>query len=211
MDIILARHGNTFHSAEQSFYIGCNNDIPLTSVGIQQAEALAHYLRSQAIQPKTIYCGPLRRTVEYAKIITQALLLPNPPTIDHRLNELDYGRWSGLKTQEIILRFGEHVLQSWEQKSDWPKNSGWLGSPSRVRSEVADFMTSVMESHSANDTILVISSNGKLRYFLTLIQDEFEKHIQKQSFKLGTGNIGKIVIANGQYTLDFWNKNPTTL
>jgi len=57
---------------------------------------------------------------------------------------------------------------------------------------------------------LLVSSNGRLRYFLKLIAGEFERRVASKQFKMGTG---KVSVLNGHtnYSLLGWNEDPAAL
>jgi broad specificity phosphatase PhoE len=217
MEVILSRHGNTFNPHDPVVWTGSKNDLSLVKKGEQQALALVQYLRDENIVPSAVYCGPLQRTKRYAEIVVSELCLDKEPRVDQRLNEVDYGDWTGLTTRQVIARHGKEVFEGWDQKSVWPplNGGGWGGSPEALRLEVRSFMDELMRTHRANDVILVISSNGRLRYFLSLIKNEpdseteFDRRIKAGTFKVKTGNICKMMIQNGDISLESWNQNPS--
>jgi hypothetical protein len=73
---------------------------------------------------------------------------------------------------------------------------------------VQSFVAEISGQFKEDDTVLIVSSNGRLRYFLNLVQDEFEKRKENGQFKLKTGNIGKIVYQGGDFKLAYWNEVP---
>lgn len=208
MKIILSRHGNTFESNTPATWVGCNNDLPLVAAGVEQANTLAKALKQSGVAPKAIYCGPLQRTLNYAQIIIQKLQINLKPIIDNRLNELDYGLWSGLTNQQIREKFGTEELENWEKFCQWPVNRHWSNSESFVRTEALAFAADLVKLHKPDDTIIVISSNGKLRYFLNLIPGAFETHVAAMSTKVKTGNICGLTYADNQWELNYWDQAP---
>jgi broad specificity phosphatase PhoE len=204
MRLLLSRHGNTFGSGDSVVCAGARNDLPLVPSGKIQAEKLAEYLKKSNIIPTTVYCSPLQRTIEYAKIAFGT----SKAIIDPRLNELDYGDWTGLTTPEIAAKFGLADFENWEKNSLWSKQGNWGSSESRVIQEVQSFSADLTQQYGSDDTVLVITSNGRLRYFLTLIPNAFEQHIKNQTFKVATGNICEMVYAHKQWQLIYWNASP---
>src|SRR5436305_15266436 len=88
MLLYLCRHAQTASSAVDSF--NGRRELPLTPDGRKQAARLGMRLRS--ITFDEIFCSPLGRTAETARIALQtrdALPLAG-------LTEIDYGRWDGL-------------------------------------------------------------------------------------------------------------------
>src|SRR4051812_6458627 len=102
MEILLARHGNTFAPQEPSVWAGSANDLPLVEKGVAQAEKLAAVLKAQNLPLSAVYCGPLQRTSHYASLIVRRLQLPFQPLVDSRINEIDYGSWTGLTNEQVI-------------------------------------------------------------------------------------------------------------
>lgn len=211
MNLILSRHGNTFESGQEPVWAGAANDIPLTPAGREQAKRLAQALKRSQISLAGIYCGPLSRAKEYAQIVSKELGLSAAPFIDPRLQEIDYGQWSGLTNQEVRSRFGDQGLENWESKSIWPANAGWQGTADTMIREVGLFTNDLLSRRGPQDTILAVSSNGRLRYFLNLIQGEFERRVHERSFKVKTGHIGKIILNPHSVQLVYWNVDPQSL
>ncbi|MBX9771852.1 MAG: histidine phosphatase family protein [Candidatus Obscuribacterales bacterium] len=207
MRLILARHGNTFNPEDKVVWAGATNDLPLVKKGLEQANAAAAYLIAEKITPQAIYCSPLIRTKKFAEILVERLGLNYQPTIDKRLMEIDYGQWTGLSDQEIIDQFGVDQLKKWTEFSQWPEQGSWGNSEQSVTSDVQSFAKEMQTKH-ANDTIIAVSSNGRLRYFLTLITDEFEKRRQMKKVKVGTGRLCELISTNGKFQLNYWDRNP---
>lgn len=216
--LILSRHGNTFGPNDPVVWTGSKNDLPLVKKGFEQAERFAQALITQKIRPSAIYCGPLQRTSAYADILVKKLHLPFRPTLDSRLNEIDYGDWTGLTQAEVRERFGEASLREWEERSQWPEEGNWTGSPSTVIQEIQSFVDHLMQHHGPEETVIAVTSNGKLRYFLALAQGELEKRIKDRSFKVKTGHICKLVfskesdrqnrIQDSKIQVPYWNVDP---
>jgi probable phosphoglycerate mutase len=57
----------------------------------------------------------------------------------------------------------------------------------------------------------MVSSNGRLRYFLKLIDSEFERRVAESNFKVATGRVCLIDITNGAAKLELWNEQPEML
>jgi probable phosphoglycerate mutase len=158
-----------------------------------------------------VYCGPLKRTHDYAIIVLEQLHSSLKPIIDARLNEIDYGNWAGLSNTQIQEIDEGNELSAWENLSVWPKIARWSGSPTQMIKEVKAFSKALITQYDSTDTILVISSNGRLRYFLKLIPGLFEQHVQNKDFKVATGNICLLTYENSKWQIKFWNKKPEYL
>lgn len=209
MNLILARHGNTFEADQKPYWVGSKNDIPLTSTGKEQAEKLAEYLINNKLIPDAIYCGPLKRTKDYAKIISKITELKKDPIIDDRLNELDYGDWSGLETQRTIELYGEDTVKDWENNLKWPsKDKGnWPSSQDETIKKVESFIEHINNTYSDNQNIIIVTSNGILRHFW-LILDGDKKSVSKNG-KVKTGAFCQIQLSKTKTDSNkilSWNK-----
>ena len=211
MQIIFSRHGNTFAPGEAAVWVGAGQDWPLVDSGIQQAKDLASVIQETGLTLKAIYCGPLRRTSDYAGIVVKELHSSLNPIIDSRLNEIDYGNWTGLSSAEIQEKGGGDELAAWENSSEWPKTAGWSSSPLSISNEVKAFADDLVKKHDSDDTILAITSNGRLRYFLQLMPTAFKQAIRNKTFKVATGNLCLFIYDNTGWQVKFWNKKPESL
>lgn len=210
MIIILARHGNTFNPGDRVYRVGKRNDLPLTSQGIAQAEAFADALISKNIVPSEFYCSPLQRTQTFARTIITKMRLNNHPQIDERLNELDYGSWAGLTDEEIAAQYPDE-LKAWKAASVWPQNSDWPESEADMINSVKCFVKDLVTKHKPDDIVFVVSSCGRLRYFLKLVDNAFEDMIKSKGVSVKTGNACKISYQSGKFKIELWNVNPTEL
>ena len=95
LEILLIRHGETDWNREQK--IMGNRPIPLNSIGIQQAEAVGHSLRSVGVD--AIYTSPLKRAVQTARAIARMKKIKwiESPEVA----EIYYGSWIGKKFSEV--------------------------------------------------------------------------------------------------------------
>ncbi|TLY48358.1 MAG: histidine phosphatase family protein [Gammaproteobacteria bacterium] len=211
MKIILSRHGNTFSATDPIVWVGATQDLPLVDSGLFQAVSLGQALQKADVHPKAVYSGPLKRTRDYAAIVLEQLHSSKQPIVDTRLNEINYGNWAGLTNTQIQEIDEGEELSAWENLSVWPKVAGWEGSPTRMIKEIREFSKDLTMRYEPTDTILVISSNGRLRYFLKLIPGLFEQHVQNKAFKVATGNICMLTYENRKWQMKFWNKKPEYL
>ncbi len=204
--LILARHGDTFNPGDRVVFVGASNDLPLTEKGRAQAAALGECLARLKLQDCPILCGPLQRTRIFAQIAA-AHLTPTPLiTVDFRLNELDYGLWAGLTNQEIKDRYGEDELTGWDTQSIWPQNAGWPESEAVVTSEVLSLVQEIRATGATS--AVVVSSNGRLRYFLKSIPGAFEQYALAGEAKVRTGNICMLEFTKDKGRVCGWNISP---
>jgi broad specificity phosphatase PhoE len=210
MLLILARHGNTFNGDEKVYRVGNVQDLPLVEKGLEQAQCFVTALLEKNIKPAAVYCGPLQRTRKFAEIIVAQLDLLNSSIVDSRLDELSYGAWAGLGDDEIKNKFGME-LDLWEKHGRWPRDSKWPETEKGVVQQVRAFAKELAEKYNPEDVVIAVSSNGKIRYFLKLVENEFEDRLKSGNIKVGTGNVCVIAFDGGKFELVAWNINPAEL
>ena len=98
--IYLVRHGITPANMEDRFAGRSGEE--LHAEGIKQIELVGEELRSENIG--TIYCGPVKRTMQSAEIIGS--LLNIPVSVLAELDEINIPHWDGLTKDEIRKQFG---------------------------------------------------------------------------------------------------------
>jgi probable phosphoglycerate mutase len=203
LDIYLARHGDTFAPGQKVVWAGSRNDLPLAPRGLEQATALGEAFRRRGIALRTVVTGPLERTRVFAQRALTALGTTATPTIDRRLDEIDYGSWSGLSNNEVIERFGQRELERWNALSIWPKDAGWGSDEATITAEIQTLIRELV-AHQEGPALLV-SSNGRLRYTLTLVEKELERRVRDQTFKIKTGHLAHLRWDGERFSLPFWN------
>ena len=105
--LYLARHGATQQTAEDRFS-GPVGD--LSEEGRRQVTRLAERLQGERIQ--AVYCSPLARAAESARIIADACGLV--PIARDGLREMSHGHWAELTHHEVTERFPDE-LAAWEE------------------------------------------------------------------------------------------------
>jgi len=203
IDIYLARHGDTFAPGQKVVWAGSRNDLPLAPRGIEQATALGEAFCKRGIGLRTVVTGPLERTREFARLVLAAMGSATEPTVDRRLDEIDYGAWSGLSNSEVIERFGKRELERWNALSIWPKEAGWGSDEATITAEIQALVREL--SALGNGPVLLVSSNGRLRYALTLVEKELERRVRDQTFKIKTGQVAHLHWDGERFSLPFWD------
>ena len=99
MRLFALRHGETAWTRERRF--SGSRDLPLTTQGERQAQALADALTAERVS--AVYTSPLDRTRTTAEIVARALKLP--VTIEPGLREMAFGDWEGLTRDEVAERW----------------------------------------------------------------------------------------------------------
>ena len=145
--IQLVRHGST-QANETRLIQGRSLDLHLSSLGFQQADALAVRIAAGE-RPEQVITSPLKRARQTASVIAKACACELVE--DDRLIELDYGDWDGVPLAEVPPTF----WQSWRSDIEFtPPGGESLGSVARrvheVMKEYADSeLPPVVVSHVA--------------------------------------------------------------
>ena len=205
MLLLLARHGNTFEPGQTPVFVGAKEDLPLSKKGVQQACAIANALSVSRCKLDRIISGPLQRTLKGAEIIAKMCDFESAIEIDSRLREIDYGSWGGKTDTEIINIWGQKALDDWRERSIAPKSVTWFPKPEHIRKNVFEFTQSLRDSQRSDSTILVVTSNGILRYFHSQLAP---KNAGMSDSKVNTGHVCAARITNEQTEILFWNESP---
>lgn len=184
MRLILARHGNTFGPGDTPVWVGAKEDLPLVEKGEAQSAAIADYLERTDQKPGRVIAGPLLRTRRGAEIIVQKTRFSGEIEIEERLKEIDYGSWGGCSDAEIEERYGAQVITDWREHTIVPEDADWSPSPAVLKANATDLLSEIIAGDE--ETVLLISSNGTLRYFHAAI---YEGVVSPPSAKVKTGHI----------------------
>ena len=99
--IYLIRHAHpAFPDGAQKMCLGRKYDLPLSSLGLQQAAALAE--RFASIPLEAVYTSPLERARQTAQAIAGS---SRPIHVLDTLIELDGGEWDGLTFDQLHKRY----------------------------------------------------------------------------------------------------------
>ncbi len=159
MKIILARHGETPWNAEGR-YQG-KRDIPLSEVGLAQANELGRRLRSVPVARAV--ASPLlraRRTAELALGEQRAAQL----VLDEGLMEIAHGEWEGLLASEIRERDPER-LRAWREAPDTVQMPGGESLP-QVFARAWPAFARACAGLGANDTLLLVAHDAVNRVLI---------------------------------------------
>ncbi len=205
MLLLLARHGNTFSPGQKVVWLGAKDDLPLVESGQMQAKILGQTLAELGLKPDCVFYGPLKRAERYAELVVESLSqgAPIPISVEARLNEIDYGLWSGCSDAEIIEKYGAAALEEWNKFANRPKNAAWQPSDEILKKEAKEFLAGLQAS--SYDLVLLVSSNGRLRYLCEALGGKLAEG------KMKTGHISLARIDISQTQIISWNQAPAQL
>ena len=203
MDILFGRHGNTFGPEDKVVWVGRESDLELVDKGWQQARAFGSALLRIGMVPDHVYCASLKRTRGFAEAMGEVQIRWQKPQIDRRLDEIHYGTWAGLTSDEISATpEGRYALEGWTAHDLWPTKAGWGCTEADIKGAIQSFIDEVILTAGPKERLVVISSNGVLRFFprlLKIINPELPSYVMK------TGHAGLISGTPGNFRVRFWN------
>lgn len=208
MEIILTRHGHICNESDAQVIAGRKYDFPLVESGGSQAELFGKMLLEQKISPVALLCGKARRTYRYAEIVAETIGMWGTPMLDERLEDLDYGDWTGLTEPEVALKYGEQTYTGWVKHGIWPEQGNWGESPQQVHERVLTLCHDIVDFFDENDSVVIVASNGLLKFFLGLVEGEYERRSVSGKLRMDIGHISKLVHENGKWKVAYWNMNP---
>jgi len=158
--ILLIRHGETEWNANHR--VQGHTDSPLNERGRNQARLLAERLASTKIH--SFYSSDLDRAKETAGIVA----LPHglPVLTDPRLRELDFGKWEGLKIEEVEAMH-PGMMKSWWKN---PLDNHFPGTEklTDLISRCEQIMESIINRHQ-EETVAVVSHGGTIRSIICTV------------------------------------------
>ncbi|MGX6648943.1 histidine phosphatase family protein [Maricaulaceae bacterium MS644] len=205
MLLILARHGNTFGPEDTPVWVGAREDLALVDKGLDQSRAIGRALSEAGIVPDRILAGPLKRTRTGAALAAEACGFSSDIEIDERLKEIDYGVWGGKSDAEIEGDWGASAIEAWRERSIAPVNAGWSPGPAQIEANAKAIYTAATRNRGEDHTVLLVSSNGILRYFHALLAGAGAPTAQA---KVKTGHMGAARVTTSGPKLICWNAAP---
>jgi broad specificity phosphatase PhoE len=156
--LYIVRHGATTLSAEDRF--AGATDVELSDEGRRQAMALARRLADDRIG--AVYCSPMRRTLETARIVAGPFGLEPQPR--DGLREIDHGRWEGLTRAEVETRYRDEYAAWEEDPFTFAPEAGESGLSVMARS--LPVIRAIVIEH-AGQNVLVVSHKATIRLIIS--------------------------------------------
>ena len=199
--IVICRHGNTFDKGDVITRVGARTDLPLSISGIDQARGLAAHFNSQfsGFNFALAFCSPLLRTYQTADFILTENHKVSDLQVLEFLTEIDYGVDENKPEEDVIARLGKEAITRWDEDAIPPE--GWDVNPAALVQSWKNFLS---EQDSADEDVLVVTSNGIARFALDAV-DEVATDAPR---KLRTAAYGIIEIKNGNTKLTAWDSRP---
>jgi broad specificity phosphatase PhoE len=159
--IWLARHGQTAYNHARRFQ--GHLPVPLDETGREQARALAG--RAAEREWGALWCSPLERALETARIVAEAIGLPPRP--DARFAETDCGDWTGRTFAEVEAEDPEGFrgFITADPSFAFPGGESFAHQAARIQDGLADVRAGALPA-------LVVCHRGVMRLALTHARGE---------------------------------------
>lgn len=176
MRLLLVRHGVTAETGR--ILTGRLPGVSLSEKGIAQADSVAQRLASTKLAG--VYTSPLERCRETAAAIARTRGLR--PRIDRRFIEVDYGRWSGRRLNDL------RQLRAWSRLLETPSRFRFPGGSESLggAQQRAVAGVEVLALRYPEKTIALVSHNDIIRlvlaYYLGMPTDLMHRlHVEPTS------------------------------
>lgn len=203
----ILRHGTSTFNLEGR-YQGCSDEPELTEKGRRAARLSGERLRAAGID--SVVCSPLRRAVQTAQAVLEALrplAMGLSLETDARLREVELPTWEGLRFAEVKQRFPEQhaawTLRPYDLRMTFP--SGEEAFPVRSLYRRAQLFLSDLLTNHAGKSILLVTHGGTARALITTALGLGVEHFQRlQQSNCGISRLC-FPMAAGQATIELLN------
>ncbi|PRY12976.1 histidine phosphatase family protein [Kineococcus rhizosphaerae] len=184
-DLVLVRHGQSTGNladaharsthAEVVDVAERDADVPLSALGVAQAQAVARWLAQDPQAPpvpEVVVASPYLRARDTAEAIVRGLHeqgVDLPLRTDERLRERDLGWWDGLTGRGVRARFPEEAERRRRIGKFYyrpPGGESWCDVALRVRS----VLSTLREDHPGQ-RVLVVSHQAVIMNFRLVLED----------------------------------------
>jgi len=179
--IIFLRHGQAKNNTER-ILAGRTKGIPLTEIGIKQAEHTAELLEHMNVS--AIYSSPIQRAKHTADIVAERNSLD--VTIDDRLIELDMGKFTGVPYDEIFTSHGNVFMKFYNSELEIAHNG--VETFTEVKKRVLGIVDHVIEKHP-DENVVLVTHMDPIKAMLSTIVD------------LSPTNLFELIIANASLNI----------
>jgi len=156
--IYLIRHGATGLSAEDRF--AGSTEVDLSAEGRWQVERLAERLSNDKVT--TVYCSPMRRTVDTASIIASPYHLTPIPR--EGLREIDHGHWETMRRAEVEKLFPQEYAAWQEDPFTFAPEGGESGLS--VMARALPVVRDIVTRHQG-ETVAIVSHKATIRLLIS--------------------------------------------
>ena len=146
--IIFLRHGQAENNTKR-ILAGRTEGVPLTKIGIEQAEQIGKYLKP--IDISAIYSSPIERANNTAKIVAESNSIDYK--LDERLTELDMGKFTRMSYDKIFAKHGNVFLKFYSNDPIISEHN--VETFPHVQKRVMDMLDYTIKKHDQENVLLV--------------------------------------------------------
>ena len=179
--IIFLRHGQAQNNTERVL-AGRTEGVPLTENGIKQAKNAATFVEKMNVS--TIYASPIDRAKHTAEIVANHNSLEY--ILDERLIELDMGKFTGMKYDDIFSRHGNVFLKFYSGDLELAHNG--VETFAEVKKRVLDVIEDIIAKHK-DENVLLVTHMDPIKAALSTVMD------------LKPESLFELIIANASLTV----------
>ena len=161
--IIFLRHGQAQNNTERVL-AGRTDGVPLTENGVDQAKKAAEFIEKMNVSK--IYTSPIDRAKHTAEIVANHNALEY--VIDERLIELDMGKFTGMKYDDIFSSHGNVFLKFYSGDLELAHNG--VETFAEVKKRVLDIVEDVIAKHK-DQNILLVTHMDPIKAALSTVMD----------------------------------------
>ena len=161
--IIFLRHGQAKNNTERVL-AGRTPGVPLTDDGIDQAKTAAEFVEKMNVTK--IYTSPIERALQTAEIVGNHNAID--VVSDERLIELDMGKFTGMKYDEIFSKHGNVFLKFYSGDLELAHNG--VETFAEVKSRVLDIIDHVVGQHK-DENVLLVTHMDPIKAVLSSVMD----------------------------------------
>ena len=161
--IIFLRHGQAKNNTERVL-AGRTPGVPLTDNGIDQAKKAAEFIEKMNVAK--IYTSPIERAQQTAEIVGDHNAID--VISDKRLIELDMGKFTGLKYDEIFEKHGNVFLKFYSGDLELAHNG--VETFAEVKNRVLDVIEHVIGQHK-DENVLLVTHMDPIKAVLSSVMD----------------------------------------
>jgi probable phosphoglycerate mutase len=192
--VILIRHGET--AWNRATRIQGHTDIPLSALGLAQAERLAAALADESLD--AVYASDLSRARETAEALARGRGLS--VQVDRGLRERAFGRFEGLSWDEIAQSYPDDSARWRRREPDFPVGGGESLVTFSARCIAATRRAAA--AHPGQNIALVAHGGVLDCLYRAATRTALDA---PRSWQLGNATINRLLATNEGFTLVGWN------
>jgi len=161
--IIFLRHAQAENNAKR-ILAGRTEGVHLTKTGIEQAEQIAKYLKPLDIS--AIYSSPIERASHTAEIVAKNNSLDH--NSDDRLTEIDMGKFTRMKYDDMFAKYGNIFLKFYENDPVIAEHE--VETFPQVQSRILNMVNHLVEKHK-NENVILVTHMDPIKSMLSTVMD----------------------------------------